>query len=164
MRTRNFSAEPGRSRITIGFAYRNFRRELALHPALAGALFGLIPLVLLSCLAVGFYSIFRDDMLASLIRGQARMQSAYEDRIGALRAEMDANASQRVQDRRSFQATVAELAGQQARLESHAALVTALAAQINPAAGAAKLDPAATTIAVRRAPAPPAAKPALAVE
>src|SRR5208282_1971681 len=46
----------------------------------------------------------------------------------------------------------------------HAALVTALAAQINPAAGAAKLDPAATTIAVRRAPAPPAAKPALAVE
>jgi murein DD-endopeptidase MepM/ murein hydrolase activator NlpD len=164
MRARNFSAESGRSRITIDFAYRNFRRELALHPVLAGALFGLVPLLLLSCLGVGFYSIFRDDMLVSLIRGQARMQSAYEDRIGALRAQMDANASQRMQDRRAFEARVAELAGREARLESHATLVTALAAQINPAAGAAKLDPAATTIAVRRVPAPPAAKPALAVE
>src|SRR5271166_1460888 len=126
MRARSFSAEPGRSRIRIDFAYRNFRRELALHPVLAGAVFGLVPLLLLSCLGVGLSSIFRDDMLASLIRGQARMQSACEYRIGALRAQMDANASQRMQDRRALQAKVAELAGQQARLESHAALVSAL--------------------------------------
>ncbi|MGO9428234.1 M23 family metallopeptidase [Rhodoblastus sp.] len=162
MRARD--SEPVRSRIRIDFTYRNFRRELALHPALGVAVFGFIPLILVSCLGVGFYSIFRDDMLASLIRGQARMQAAYEERIGALRSQIEVDASQRIQDRRALQARVADLAGRQARLEIHTAQVSALAAQIYPAAEAARLDPAATSIAVRHVPAPPAAKPALAVK
>ncbi len=160
MRARNFSAEPGRSRIRIDFAYKNLRRELALHPALAGAIFGLVPLLLLSCSGVGFYSIFRDDMLASLVRRQARLQSTYEERIGALRVQMDVAASQRIQDQQAYQARLAELAAREARLETQGAQVSALAAQIIPA-GAAKLDAAAITIAVRRVPASPPAKPAL---
>jgi murein DD-endopeptidase MepM/ murein hydrolase activator NlpD len=171
MRAPNHAAPAARPWFFVQFAYGTHRRELALPPALAYALFGLIPVLVFACLGVGAYAMFRDDMLASLMRRQARMQFAYEDRIAALRSQIDTIASRQMLNQDSFEGKVAELAVRQARLESRSALVSALAAKVDPADG--------SSIAARRAPASPlaaspspaaafappvAAKPALARE
>ena len=149
MRATSCTASEARPRLRIQFAYKSHRRELSLPPALAYALFGLIPVLVFACLGVGAYAMFRDDMLASLMRRQARMQFAYEDRIAALRSQIDTIASRQMLNQDTFEGKVAELAVRQARLESRSALVTALAAKVDPAGG--------TTVAVRRAPASPSA-------
>ncbi|HUO55658.1 MAG TPA: M23 family metallopeptidase [Rhodoblastus sp.] len=127
-----FSAKALRPGLTLHLAFRNFNRQLFLPPALAGALFGAIPALLLGCLCVGSYFMFRDDMLASLMRRQANMQFAYEDRIAALRAQIDAIASRQMLNQDTFEGKVAELAVRQARLESRSALLASLAAKVEP--------------------------------
>jgi murein DD-endopeptidase MepM/ murein hydrolase activator NlpD len=149
--THNF-AEDRRSEVRLEFACKNFRRELALPPKLAGAALGLVAALLVSCLGIGAYPVFRDDMLASLMRRQARMQRAYEDRIADLRGQIDAISSQQARAQDALQSRLAEFSARQAQLETRAAQIAALAEQV---------DPAATTIAVRHAPAPPTpARPA----
>ena len=149
MRAPNHAAPAARPRIFVQFAFGTYHRELALPPALAYALFGLVPVLVFACLGVGAYAMFRDDMLASLMRRQARMQFAYEDRIAALRSQIDTIASRQMLNQDSFEGKVAELAVRQARLESRSALVSALAAKVDPADG--------SSIAIRRAPASPVA-------
>ncbi len=146
MRAQNVTATAGRSKIVIKLAHGGASRELALAPGLAYALFAFAPLLVLCGLAIGGYSMFRDDMLASLMRRQARMQFAYEDRIAALRSQIDTIASRQMLDQDSFEGKVAELAVRQARLESRSALVAALAAKVDPsdAAGASAPVAAAT--------------------
>jgi murein DD-endopeptidase MepM/ murein hydrolase activator NlpD len=152
MRSAKNSAKAGRPSVHLAFAYKNFRRELALPPARAFALLCLVAALLVTCVGIGAWPMFRDDMLAALIRRQARMQQAYENHIAALRVEIDAISSQRMRDQDAFQSRVTEISARQARIETRADQIAALAAQ---------MDPAATTIAVRRAPAPPTpARPA----
>jgi murein DD-endopeptidase MepM/ murein hydrolase activator NlpD len=152
MRAAKNSAKAGRSPVHLAFAYKNFRRELALPPTRVWVVLGLVAALLVTCLGIGAWPIFRDDMFAALMRRQARMQQAYENHISALRLEIDAISSQRMRDQDAFHARVMEISARQARLETRADQIAALAAQI---------DPAATTIAVRHAPSPPApARPA----
>lgn len=132
MRAQNITVEAGRSKIVLQLAHGDYRREFALAPGLAYALFGLAPLLVVCGLAIGGYAMFRDDMLASLMRRQARMQFAYEDRIAALRSQIDTIASRQMLNQDSFEGKVAELAVRQARLESRSALVAALAAKVDP--------------------------------
>jgi murein DD-endopeptidase MepM/ murein hydrolase activator NlpD len=151
-------------KVAIQIACGKFRRDLVLPPAAAGALFGLIPLLTACCLGTGAYLVFRDDMLASLMRRQAQMQFAYEDRVAALRSQIDALASRQMLNQDSFEGKVAELAVRQARLESRSALVAALAAKVNPAetTSIARQAPslAAPAVAAGKPAAPPAAESA----
>ncbi len=140
----SFSSAAEQSKIAISLAHGGYRRDFALAPGLAYVLCGLAPLLLLCGLGLGAYSMFRDDMLASLMRRQAHMQFAYEDRIASLRSQIDAIASRQMLNQDSFEGKVAELAVRQARLESRSALVAALAAKVQPGDG---------TTVVRRAPA-----------
>ncbi len=145
------SAKPPRPGLTLHLTSHRFTRQLHLPPALAATLFGAGPLLLLGCLALGGYFMFRDDMLASLMRRQANMQFAYEDRIATLRAQVDALASRQMLNQDTFEGKVAQLAVRQAELESRSALLASLAARV---------DPDVTAVAATRPAAPEAASAA----
>ena len=162
-----FSAKPPKPGLTLHLATQRASRQFHLSPALAAALFGAAPLLLLSCLALGAYFMFRDDMLASLMRRQANMQFAYEDRIAALRAQIDTLASRQMLNQDSFEGKVAQLAVRQAELESRSALLASLAAKVDPdvnSVAATRADPPETPYGALPAPDPKPAlpKPALA--
>ncbi len=127
-----FPAKSPRPGLTLHLAGRGFSRQLHLPPLLAAGLFGAAPLLLLAGLSLGAYYLFRDDMLASLMRRQANMQFAYEDRIAAMRAQIDALASRQMVNQDTFEGKVAQLAVRQAELESRSALLASLAAKVDP--------------------------------
>ncbi|MDR6871706.1 murein DD-endopeptidase MepM/ murein hydrolase activator NlpD [Bosea sp. BE125] len=77
--------------------------------------------------AAGWYILSKDDLAARLITRETTRQYAYEDRITALRADIDRLASRALLDQDGVEARVDELATRQAEVESRQALVTALA-------------------------------------
>jgi murein DD-endopeptidase MepM/ murein hydrolase activator NlpD len=77
--------------------------------------------------AAGWYILSKDDLAARLIARETTRQYAYEDRIAALRADVDRLASRALLDQDGVEARVDELATRQAELESRQSLVTALA-------------------------------------
>ncbi|MCO5092992.1 M23 family metallopeptidase [Bosea sp. (in: a-proteobacteria)] len=79
------------------------------------------------CGTAGWYMLSRDDLAARLIARETARQYAYEDRIAALRADIDRYASRALLDQDGVESRVDELASRQAELESRQSLVTALA-------------------------------------
>lgn len=77
--------------------------------------------------AAGWYILSKDDLAARLIARETARQYAYEDRISALRADVDRLASRALLDQDGVEARVDELATRQAEIESRQAIVTALA-------------------------------------
>lgn len=75
----------------------------------------------------GWYILSRDDLAARLIARETTRQYAYEDRIAALRADIDRYASRALLDQDGVETRVDELATRQAELESRQSLVAALA-------------------------------------
>ncbi|WP_262330707.1 M23 family metallopeptidase [Bosea sp. BH3] len=76
--------------------------------------------------AAGWYILSRDDLAARLIARETARQYAYEDRIAALRADIDRYASRALLDQDGVESRVDELATRQAELESRQSLVSAL--------------------------------------
>jgi len=82
----------------------------------------------LAAAAVGYllattYLVFRDDLIGAAIARQARMQHAYEDRISALRAQVDRITSRQLLDQQVMETKVAELLERQSALtERHGRL------------------------------------------
>jgi len=76
--------------------------------------------------AAGWYILSRDDLAARLIARETTRQYAYEDRISALRADIDRYASRALLDQDGVESRVDELASRQAELESRQSLVAAL--------------------------------------
>ncbi len=140
----------------ISLAFRAFRRDFTLAPHWAYLVFGVVPMVCAALLGAALYLVFRDDMLTSLMRRQAQMQFAYEDRIAALRDQIDQMATRQLANQDTVEGKVAELAVRQARLESRSALVSALAAKIAPGDGLTAIDRAAPSSSSSRAANPPA--------
>jgi len=75
----------------------------------------------LAAVAVGYllatsYLMLRDDILNAAIARQARMQHAYEDRIAALRSQVDRITSYRLLDQQIMETKVAELLTRQTAL------------------------------------------------
>lgn len=93
--------------------------------ALAGLAW--LALTTAGCGAAGWYVLSKDDLAARLIARETTRQYAYEDRIAALRADVDRLASRALLDQDGVEARVDELATRQAELESRQSLVTALA-------------------------------------
>ncbi len=75
----------------------------------------------------GWYILSKDDLAARMIARETSRQYAYEDRIAALRADIDRYASKALLDQDGVESRVDELATRQAELESRQSLVTALA-------------------------------------
>lgn len=92
-------------------------------------LIGLFVLFLLGGWAgfTGWYILRKDDLAARLITRETVRQYAYEDRIAALRGEIDRLSSRALLDQDSVEARVSELMTRQSQLESRQALVAMLA-------------------------------------
>lgn len=73
--------------------------------------------------ATTWYILRKDDIAARLIRRETTRQYAYEDRITALRADIDRLASRALLDQDGVEARVDEIASRQADLESKQALI-----------------------------------------
>lgn len=73
-----------------------------------------------------WYILRKDDLAARLISRETSRQYAYEDRIAALRADIDRLASRALLDQDGVEARVGEIALRQAELESKQALVSAV--------------------------------------
>lgn len=69
-------------------------------------------------LAATAYLIFRDDLIGATMAHQARMQHDYEDRISALRAQIDRVTSRQLLDQQVVEQKVEKLLEQQAALTS----------------------------------------------
>ncbi len=75
----------------------------------------------IAALAVGYlfattYLVLRDDLLGAAAARQARMQQAYEDRISALRAQVDRITSRQMLDQQVMENKVGELLERQSQL------------------------------------------------
>lgn len=78
---------------------------------------------ILSAMAVGYllatsYLVFRDDLIGATVARNARTQQAYEDRISALRAQVDRITSRQMLDQQVMESKVAELIDRQEQLTS----------------------------------------------
>jgi murein DD-endopeptidase MepM/ murein hydrolase activator NlpD len=72
------------------------------------------------------YVVFRDDVLASMISRQTRQQHAYEDRIAALRLQVDRVTSRQLLDQDAFTARLDELLERQGVIEKRSQQVSSL--------------------------------------
>jgi murein DD-endopeptidase MepM/ murein hydrolase activator NlpD len=83
--------------------------------------------------ATSWYIVRKDDLAARLISRETSRQYAYEDRIAALRADVDRLASRALLDQDGVEARVGEIAMRQAELESRQSLVNAVAESLQTA-------------------------------
>jgi murein DD-endopeptidase MepM/ murein hydrolase activator NlpD len=94
------------------------------------------------------YSAFREDVLAGSLARQAEMQSAYEDRIAELRAQIDRFSSRQLIDQEQYEKKLEQILRRQTALESRAGALNGLgdaAANIKqPARGGGSGDPRAS--------------------
>ncbi|MGE3307590.1 MAG: M23 family metallopeptidase [Rhizobiaceae bacterium] len=77
----------------------------------------------LSAIAIGYllatsYLVLRDDLIGASVARQARMQQAYEDRISALRAQVDRITSRQLLDQQLMETKVTELLARQTQLSA----------------------------------------------
>lgn len=80
-------------------------------------------------MAATAYIIFRDDVLAAAITRQTRMQHSYEDRIAALRLQVDKITSRQLLDQEAFVAKLEKVMERQQVIEQRAIGVNALLEQ-----------------------------------
>jgi murein DD-endopeptidase MepM/ murein hydrolase activator NlpD len=104
-------------------------RIISIRPWVA-ALGGITATLLLGWyLTATLYLVFRDEMLARLMNQQTEMQYAYEDRLAALRNQIDKVTSRQLLDQNSLEGKLHELISRQSQLETRHALVASLADQ-----------------------------------
>jgi murein DD-endopeptidase MepM/ murein hydrolase activator NlpD len=117
-------------------------RSIAIRPWVVVAVCCVLPAVLAVYLAATLYLVFHDDMLAGLMARQTEMQYAYEDRLAAMRAQIDRVTSRQLLDQNTLEGRVHDLLSRQARLESRAKLIASLAARAGMARNGAAPAPA----------------------
>lgn len=106
------------------------QKRFAVRPALLYALTAGLPLLGSVYLGATAYLFFRDDMVAALMARQARQQYAYEDRLAAMRLQLDRVTSRQLLDQDSFEGKVQHLIAREAQLETRTAIVAALSDRI----------------------------------
>jgi murein DD-endopeptidase MepM/ murein hydrolase activator NlpD len=102
------------------------RRSIQLRPWIVGCVVGCVALLTLSYVGATAYLIFRDDILGASVSRQVQMQYAYEERIAALRAELDRLSSRHAVQTETVEQQVATLLQQQATLEERQSSLDAL--------------------------------------
>jgi murein DD-endopeptidase MepM/ murein hydrolase activator NlpD len=137
------------------------RRPHVLRPAHGrGARFGAIAfwVTVGALLTIAAWSItsaaFREDVLAGSLARQAEMQSAYEDRIAELRAQIDRFSSRQLIDQEQYEKKLEQILRRQTALESRAGALNGLgdatATIKQPARGGASGEPRAIVPKVGR--------------
>ncbi len=136
----------------IIIAHGEHVRSFTVRPWLAAAVAGIVLLFGALYLAATGYLVFRDDLLAASIARQTRMQHAYEDRIAALRSDIDRLTSRQLLNQEAVEAEVERLLGRQAALDARQDVIANLSQAIRRAGiGADEVS-----MDVQDTPAPPA--------
>lgn len=115
--------------IFVTFSRGEKSRVFGFKPGALYAAAAALPILAAAYFSTTVYLIFRDDMLAGMMNRQTEMQYAYEDRIAALRAQMDRVTSRQLLDQTSFEGKLHALLSRQAQLESRGATMATLATQ-----------------------------------
>lgn len=101
---------------TVIIARGNEIRHFTVRPWLAALLGSILSAVAIGYLLATSYLVLRDDLIGASIARQARLQHAYEDRISALRAQVDRITSRQLLDQRIMETKVSELLQRQTQL------------------------------------------------
>lgn len=91
-------------------------RHFTVRPWVAAAAGSACAAVAIGYLLATSYLVFRDDLIGAATARQARMQHAYEDRISALRAQVDRITSRQLLDQQLMETKVSELLARQSQL------------------------------------------------
>ena len=88
---------------------------------------GILTVLLLSGAVIGtLYHMFRDDLVHSLVAGEARDIRAYEERIAELRSRIDKMTTRQIANQDTIEDRVAVIVARQAELEARYLLVSDL--------------------------------------
>ncbi|MEP4034371.1 peptidoglycan DD-metalloendopeptidase family protein [Roseibium polysiphoniae] len=102
------------------------RWPLALSPRTAIVLASMISVLTIGAVGTAGYWVLRGDMLETAQSRQAAIETAYQDRIERLRAEIDRLNSRQAIDRESVELQVSDLIRRQQTLNQRHAVVTSL--------------------------------------
>ena len=103
---------------TIIFASGDTIRHMTIRPWIAGLCMSVVGVMAIGYLAATSYLVLRDDLIGASMARQARMQHAYEDRIAALRSQVDRVTSRQLLDQQLMEEKVAELIARQDALSN----------------------------------------------
>lgn len=115
--SRVFGKKPKHSH-TIIFASGETVRHITIRPWIAGLLMSVLGVMAIGYLGATSYLVLRDDLIGASMARQARMQHAYEDRIAALRSQVDRVTSRQLLDQQLMEEKVAELISRQNALSN----------------------------------------------
>jgi murein DD-endopeptidase MepM/ murein hydrolase activator NlpD len=101
---------------TVIIARGNEIRHFTIRPWLAALIGSALAAVAIGYLLATSYLVLRDDLIGATTARQARMQQAYEDRISALRAQVDRITSRQLLDQQLMETKVSELLARQTQL------------------------------------------------
>lgn len=101
---------------TVIIARGNEIRHFTVRPWVAAAAGSALAAVAIGYLLATSYLVLRDDLIGAATARQARMQHAYEDRISALRAQVDRITSRQLLDQQLMETKVSELLERQSQL------------------------------------------------
>ena len=125
---------PPDKNFAISIARGGRTHRMKLPPVAFYSIAALLPALGAVYLGATAYLFFRDDMIAALMARQARQQYAYEDRLAALRLQIDRMAGRQMLDQDSFDGKLRDMASRQARIETRAAVLASLGDALGPAA------------------------------
>ncbi|TIU16648.1 MAG: M23 family peptidase, partial [Mesorhizobium sp.] len=94
---------------TVIIARGNEIRHFTIRPWVAAFCGSALAAMAIGYLLATSYLVLRDDLIGATTARQARMQQAYEDRISALRAQVDRITSRQLLDQKLMQTKVGEL-------------------------------------------------------
>lgn len=101
---------------TVIIARGNEIRHFTIRPWLAAFIGSALAAIAVGYLLATSYLVLRDDLIGATTARQARMQQAYEDRISALRAQVDRITSRQLLDQQLMETKVSELLARQTQL------------------------------------------------
>lgn len=129
---------------TVIIARGNEIRHFTIRPWLAAFIGSALAAIAIGYLLATSYLVLRDDLIGATTARQARMQQAYEDRISALRAQVDRITSRQLLDQQLMENKVSELIERQTQLsQRHGRLGPLLERAENDVGMAPAEDPAA---------------------
>ncbi|CCV13298.1 M23 family metallopeptidase [Mesorhizobium sp. STM 4661] len=91
-------------------------RHFTIRPWVAAFCGSALAAIVIGYLLATSYLVLRDDLIGATTARQARMQQAYEDRISALRAQVDRITSRQLLDQQLMETKVGELLERQSQL------------------------------------------------
>ena len=114
-------------------------RSYPIRPVLAGSAAGLFVVLLVAYVGATAYLVYRDDLLGAAVSRQVKMQYAYEERIAALREELDRLSSRHAVQTEGVEQQLSTLLEQQALIERRQSALDDLVGQARAAGSTSRM-------------------------